>query len=802
MTRPLIVLPPALAPLAHEKRWVVWKWVTGKNGKRTKPPFRADAPRKHASSTDAATWCDLNTAMLSYTEGRADGVGFELTGSNIAAFDVDHCRDAATGSIHPWAQELVRRSRSYAEVTPSGEGIRIIGTASGPPLHRKFNVPGTDGVSVEIYRGAERYITITGLQIDGAIKQLADIDGPSDAVASDLDGKKQTQTSSNGAHTPGDKKHDLDSLIKDGCGQDFGGDRSRATWYVIHALLKQGRAPDDIVAILINPANGISAHCLDQSRPEDYARKQVEKARQESASADGTDAELERLAKLSAVQYEHERKQAAERLNVRAFILDRLVAAERARLGLDGEDGKQGHAIEFATSEPWPEPVHGAELLDEIAKAIGAHVIMAEHARHACALWVVHSYLLDHFMISPRLAIRSPVKGCGKTTLLDVLSRLVPRPLPAANVSPSAIFRVIEGHRPTMLIDEADTLFGEGDDALRGVLNSGHRRGGAVLRTVGDEHEPRAFATYAATAIALIGALPGTLADRSIDIGLARRKPDEKIAAFRLDRTVGLDTLARQCARWAQDHGERVGGIDPPVPAGLYNRAADNWRPLLAIAEVAGGSWPQRACAAALETVGGDVDEVSRLELLLGDVRDVFDELEVDTVSSAHLIERLVEIVPRPWGEYGRSGKPLTQNKLARLLKPVAITVELVGKDRVRSYKRERFEEAFERYLCPKGGSNRSIAPNADEMGTSEPSQSARPGNGRADWKCEKPNNDGEKSGRAIWEGETANRAIPCAQCGRPGGNEVAFGEGSSVRLHRECEAAFIDRRMREEGVS
>jgi Protein of unknown function (DUF3631) len=470
-------------------------------------------------------------------------------------------------------------------------------------------------------------------------------------------------------------------------------------------------------------------------------------------------AELERLARLAPLDYERTRKTSAEKLGIkRLSLLDNLVKAKRAELGLDGDDGKQGHTIEFPAPEPWPAPVDGAELLDEIAKAIGAHVIMAEHARYACALWVTHSYLLEHFMISPRLAIRSPVKSCGKTTLLDVLSRLVPRPLPAANVSPSAIFRVIEGHRPTLLIDEADTLFGEGDDALRGVLNSGHRRGGAVLRTVGDDHEPRAFATYAATAIALIGALPGTLADRSIDIGLARRKQDEKIAAFRLDRTGGLDTLARQCARWAQDHGERVGAIDPPVPAGLYNRAADNWRPLLAIAEVAGGSWPQRACAAALETVGGDVDEVSRLELLLGDIRDVFDELKVNTVSSAELIENLVEIVPRPWGEYGRGGKPLTQNKLARLLKPLAITVELVGKDRVRSYKRERFEEAFERYLRPKGGSNRSTAPNADEMDTSEPSQSAHPGNGRADWKREKPNNDGEKSGRAVAKGDIGEK--------------------------------------------
>ena len=220
-----------------------------------------------------------------------------------------------------------------------------------------------------------------------------------------------------------------------------------------------------------------------------------------------------------------------------------------------------------------------------------------------------------------------------------------------------------------------------------------------------------------------------------------------------------------------------------------------------AIAEAVGGEWPQRAHAAALNSVGGDVDEVSRLELLLGDIRDVFDELAIKTISSAHLIEKLVEIVPRPWGEYGRSGKPLTQNKLARLLKPLGIASEHIGKDRTRSYKRERFEESFARYLAPRGDSNRSTIPNADETGTSEPSQSVHPKTGRTDLKCEKPNNDGEKNGRTVWEGETANRVVLCAQCSRPGGNEVAFGGGPSVRLHRECEMAFIDAKMREQGV-
>jgi hypothetical protein len=163
------------------------------------------------------------------------------------------------------------------------------------------------------------------------------------------------------------------------------------------------------------------------------------------ASAADDDAELERLAKLPPIQYDRARKAAAEALGVRASMLDRVIAAKRAELGLDDGDGKQGRPIEFPEIKLWPAPVKGPEMLDDLAVALGLHVMSADQ-RVAVALWVTHAYLLDRLMISPRLSIRSAVKGSGKTTLLDVVARLVPRPLLAANVSASAIFRVIAAH--------------------------------------------------------------------------------------------------------------------------------------------------------------------------------------------------------------------------------------------------------------------------------------------------------------------------------------------------------------------
>src|SRR5262245_37249608 len=472
-------------------------------------------------------------------------------------------------------------------------------------------------MSIEVYRRAERYITISGNQF-GETAELVNIDVEIDTVASKLDSGKQQKEFSSESKS---KQHDLESLIKNGCGDDFGGDRSRAVWYVINQLLKRGKSADEIVGLLLDRANGISAHIYDQSRPEEYACRQVEKAKAESTS--DIDAEIKRLAQLSAVQYERERKTAADRLGIRAAILDKLVQAERPE-----DESKQGRAVSFPEPERWPNEVDGAILLDSIAEAIRTYVVLLDHSCDAAALWALHPYLLGSFLVSPRLAITSPVKGCGKTTLLDVLARIVLKPLPTANVTSSAIFRVVESHRPTLMIDEADTFLRDNDE-LRGVINSGHRKGGAVLRTAGDDYEPRAFGTFSACAIALIGKLPDTLHDRSIVIDLKRRLPIETIRPFRSDRADQLDLLARQAARWSKDNASRIAEADPFMPPGIHNREADNWRPLLAIADAGGGEWPERA-RKAVEQAHAAAEDESRIAVLLGDIKTIFGDKASD----------------------------------------------------------------------------------------------------------------------------------------------------------------------------
>ena len=414
-------------------------------------------------------------------------------------------------------------------------------------------------------------------------------------------------------------------------------------------------------------------------------------------------AEVRRLAALGVLDYERERKSAADRLNVRASVLDAFVKKERETS--DGSGG-QGRALSLRESEPWPEPVDGAELLSDLSTAIRRHVVMPDHTADAAALWVAHTYLLHCFGISPRLAITSPEKGCGKTTLLDVLSHIAARPLSTANATAAAIFRVVEACRPTLLIDEADTFLSDNEE-LRGVLNSGHRQGGSVIRTVGDDHEPREFSTYSACAIALIGKLPATLQDRSVPVELQRRLMDESVEPFRFDRAEHLDLLGRRLARWALDNEARVRGAEPEMPEGVVNRAADNWRPLLAIADTAHAGWTERA-RAALRHSGAAVDEQSVRVLLLSDIRAIFVERELDRMTSADLVNSLVAIEGRPWAEW-KAGKPITQNALARQLKHFRQSEDLkiapgsirTGDGTPKGYHLAQFEDAFARYLSP-----------------------------------------------------------------------------------------------------
>jgi hypothetical protein len=361
---------------------------------------------------------------------------------------------------------------------------------------------------------------------------------------------------------------------------------------------------------------------------------------------------------------------------------------------------KQGHAVEFEDPDPWPVAVDGGALLDAIAATFDRYLTLPQHASAILALWVIHAYAFHASFTSPLLAITSPVKRCGKTLLLIVLGALVPRRLFASNVTPAVLFRTIEKFSPTLLIDEADTFIRDNDE-LRGVLNSGHTRTTAVvIRAVGEEHDPRAFSTWCPKAIAMIGQLPDTLADRAIEVGMRRRTAGEHIERLRQDRIDGeCLTIRRQAARWTADHMATLRDADPHVPQELHDRAADCWRSLVAVADCAGADWPSRAREAAKLTSGieDEVDQPAAI-LLLDDVRAIFGSK--DELPSAGIVQALQAQDSRPWATWGKGGKGLTPNALARLLRDFKIRSIKIrfGDDTLNGYTRRMFEDVWARY--------------------------------------------------------------------------------------------------------
>ena len=440
----------------------------------------------------------------------------------------------------------------------------------------------------------------------------------------------------------------------------------------------------------------------------------VEKAKTDS----GSPFEGQNLARIAATKRAdratfmrlRERLKAAK---IKVSELDKVLASFEAAGGGE-DDGVQGRAIRFPKIEPWPETVNGSILLDEIVDQIERYVMLPREGAIAVALWIMHAYCFDAFTISPRLVITSPEKRCGKTTLLRVIQALVPKPLAAANITPAAMFRTIEKYRPTLLIDEADTFLRDNEE-LRGVVNSGHERDGQVVRTVGDDHEPRAFSTFCPTVIAAIGGLSGTIEDRAITITMRRRLAGEPVDQFRSDRAGHLHELARKATRWASDHEQALRDADPEMAKALHDRACDNWRGMLAIADLARWDWPQMARIAAqtLSMQGSEQDDQSRGAMLLADIHHVFGDkarrggADSDRISSTDLVDALVALSDRPWATWSR-GKPISAAAIARRLKDFSIfpnTIKLANRRQPNGYKRSQFDDAFARYLSQPPGS-------------------------------------------------------------------------------------------------
>jgi Protein of unknown function (DUF3631) len=323
------------------------------------------------------------------------------------------------------------------------------------------------------------------------------------------------------------------------------------------------------------------------------------------------------------------------------------------------------------------------------------------------------------------VAIESPEKRCGKTTLLSVVAAMANKPLIASNVTVGALFRAIDTCRPTLFIDEADTFLA-GNTTMHGVINSGNTwRTAYVLRLTraqqnrkkSDSQPPKGaeqrhpdgptlnegqdsglkrYSCWCPKVVAMIGKVPDTIADRSIVVHMTRKLTTETRAPL---AELNPAIIKAKCARFALDKRHIVAQCGKIRGEGLNDRAADTFDPLYVIARLAGKKWDEKLHAAALAVTLGTGSKSAAVELLL-DIyaillctgrKKIFTRQLVDclrdeeiTLTSAALKDSAID-----------------EKKIAALLQPYGIKPSpcRMGTRVARGYAIEDFNDALARYV-------------------------------------------------------------------------------------------------------
>lgn len=369
---------------------------------------------------------------------------------------------------------------------------------------------------------------------------------------------------------------------------------------------------------------------------------------------------------------------------------------------------------EFARLDAAANSSAAAMLFDDVAEFLGRFVAYpSTHTAVAHTLWVAHAHLMGAWETSPRLAFLSPEPSSGKTRALEITELLVPRAVSAVNMSPSALFRVIgsKDGLPTVLFDEIDTVFGpkaRENEELRGLLNAGYRRGAKTYRSrpTGQTMVIEEIEAFSAVALAGLGDLPDTILSRSVIVRMRPRAPGETVEPYRrrLHRDAG-ETLRDRLAEWAEAVEARAGSAWPDMPCGIEDREADVWEPLLTVADLAGGHWPDTARVAAVALVADLGAKRESLGVkLLADLKMVFGDWE--QLPTATILEKLNGMDESPWGDL--RGKPLDARGLSKLLNKYGVkpTTIRTGTGTPKGYRATDLFDAWQRYLPPRSPEN------------------------------------------------------------------------------------------------
>jgi hypothetical protein len=357
-----------------------------------------------------------------------------------------------------------------------------------------------------------------------------------------------------------------------------------------------------------------------------------------------------------------------------------------------------------------------AEALDAVCEFLTRYIRFEEEWMPGMiALWAAHTWTYDCFGFTPYLHIYSPDSNCGKSTLLNAVGKVSRKPWTPVAGSEAALYIKIEQDKPTILMDEVDAIFHEksNNEAMRAILNAGYSRGGMVPRA------PRGilqeYNVFGPKALAGIGQLPSTIENRSIHIFMQRQPSDDRATRWRTSIVDDETQPIREFfTAWVPIVHDKLKAARPNMPQDLDGRHLDIIEPLIAIADLAGETWPDLARNSAVEAfmqVNGDSDN----NKLLRDLRVIFEAHHDDTMTSHDIVEKLVRMCEdAPWAQWWERAikneqYSAPQSRLAKMLKgyhikPRNIRATKYNEDEpesvvLKGYHKADFTDAWRRFL-------------------------------------------------------------------------------------------------------
>jgi hypothetical protein len=356
-----------------------------------------------------------------------------------------------------------------------------------------------------------------------------------------------------------------------------------------------------------------------------------------------------------------------------------------------------------------PKRHNPASLVEGIVKA---YVTMAEHVRVIFVLWIIFTHVYQKFAVAPRIALVSEHPNCGKSTALELARCLTLRPNEEALGTGAAVRDFLDGGPCTVLLDEIDHADMEAQQRLRQIWDIGHKRRGSKISLM-VKGRRKLVDLYAPMMTAGVGLLRNFLApqqqSRAYMLEMTpyteATKPERNFYVEGQVDAKALDAVYSLIHKWA---AKAELNPNPPMPAGVITRYADNVRGLLSVADNCGEDWGQRARAALMVLLEKERAEHPKIVILRHGLV-IFEALELERIPSLRMNKELLrlDLPDAAWKRYrGSSGgehvHALRMDEQAALLKQSGIASRSMkppgGSKAFRGYERAWFEEALREY--------------------------------------------------------------------------------------------------------